>query len=176
MKKLDKQKKRELVDFLTETLKENRVNLVVSFSRLSVPDMQNLRESVAKVNGKIMVTKNTLLQKTFENIDKKEVCDLLEGPLFVAWSKEQDEVALVKSIMSFSSKSAEVVIRGGIIDREVLSEQKMALIGKLPQKKELEAKLVMTLRYPAMRLVNALKFNMTRVILDIKQIKEKKEN
>ncbi len=175
MKKMDRQKKEKLVGFLSETINGNRINLVVSFSRLSVPDMQKLRGSVSRFDGNMMVTKKTLLQKTFENLDRKEMSDYLDGPILVVWSRQDDEVALIKSLLSFKSKKGKIFIKCGLIDREVFGEDDIALLGRLPEKKELEAKLVGVLRYPLTRVVNTFKFNISRVIADIKQIKEKKE-
>ena len=68
MKKLTKEKKKEFVEILTDEIKANNINLLVSFSGLSVSEMQRLRGNLKEAGCNMRVVKKTLLEKAYKNV------------------------------------------------------------------------------------------------------------
>ncbi|MBN1444724.1 MAG: 50S ribosomal protein L10 [Candidatus Omnitrophica bacterium] len=175
MKKLTKEKKKEFVEILTDEIKANNINLLVSFSGLSVGEMQQLRGSLKEAGCNMRVVKNTLLGKAYKNIKCDEMTEKIGGPVFIIWAKSDDEIKVIKNLYEFKKKTGKIDVRAGFISDRVLSSEELELIGKLPGRKGLEAKIVWCLRMPAMRIVNSLKFPLMKLINDINQIAETKK-
>jgi len=175
MKKMNKSGKEEIVKWLTEELKESKIYILGNFSGLSVSEMQNLRESVKEKEGLIKVVKNTLLERTFKNLSQDKVIDYLEGPVFIAWTKDGDEVEILKSIYSFSKKTSKIEVKGGMINNKVVDREFFEKLGKLPPIKEIHAKIIYDIRFPVIRLVNSIKGPAVKIVNIVNQIKEKKE-
>ncbi|HOK57165.1 MAG TPA: 50S ribosomal protein L10 [bacterium] len=86
MKKWTKKRKEEVVKKLTEEFKNSKINILGSFSNLTVSEMQKIRDSIKEFGGNVMVVKNNLIDIVFQNLSKDEVCKFISGPSFVIWS------------------------------------------------------------------------------------------
>jgi len=174
MKKLTKERKKEFVEMLTEEMKTNNINLLVGFSGLSVPQIQQLRAELKASGCKMMVVKNTLLMKAYQNISCDEMCKDISGPIFIIWSKETDEIGVVKNLFNFKKKNGKIDIKKGVMGKKFFSSTELESIGKLPGKKEIEAMIVWNLKAPVVRIINSLRYPVTRIVQDFKQIAETK--
>ena len=175
MKKMNKKGKEEIVKWLTEELKESRMYILGNFSGLSVSEMQNLRESIKEKEGLIKVVKNTLLERTLENLSQDKAVDYLEGPVFIAWTKDGDEVEILKSIYSFRKKTGKIEVKGGALNNNVVDGEFFEKLSKLPPLKEIQAKIIYDIRFPVIRLINSIKGPVVKIVNIVNQIKEKKE-
>jgi len=175
MKKMNKSGKEEIVKWLTEEIKESKILILGNFSGLSVSEMQNLRESIKEKEGLIKVVKNTLLERTFKNLSQDKAVDYLEGPVFIVWTKNGDEVEILKSIYSFSKKTGKIEVKGGVIDNKVVNREFFEKLSKLPPIKEIQAKVIYDIKFPVIRLVNSIKAPLVKIVNIVNQIKEKKE-
>jgi large subunit ribosomal protein L10 len=175
MKKLTKKRKEEFVEMLTDEIKGNNINLLVSFSGLSVPEMQQLRDRLRESGCRMMVVKNTLLEKAYKNMSYDEMCKGITGPIFVIWSKDSDEIGVVKNLFNFKKDAGKIDIRAGMVGKRFFSSEELEVLGKLPVRKELEAKVVWSLKVSFLRITGALRYPVTRLIQDFKQIAEIKK-
>jgi large subunit ribosomal protein L10 len=175
MKKLTKEKKKEFVEILTDEIKANNINLLVSFSGLSVSEMQQLRRNLKEAGCNMKVVKNTLLEKAYKNVKFDEMSEKIGGPVFIIWAKSDDEINVIKNLYEFKKKIGKIDVKAGFISDRILSSEELERIGKLPGRKGLEAKIVWCLRLPAMRVVNSLKFPLMKLVNDINQIAETKK-
>jgi large subunit ribosomal protein L10 len=175
MKKLTKEKKKEFVEILTDEIKANNINLLVSFSGLSVSEMQQLRGNLKEAGCNMKVVKNTLLEKAYKNVKFDEMSEKIGGPVFIIWAKSDDEINVIRNLYEFKKKIGKIDVKAGFISDRILSPEELERIGKLPGRKGLEAKIVWCLRLPAMRVVNSLKFPLMKLVNDINQIAETKK-
>ncbi len=176
MIKWTKKRKEDFVKTLTEEFKKSKINILASFSKLSVSEMGKIREIIKDCGGNMMVVKNNLIEIIFQNLSKDEVCKFISGPTFVVWSNNENEVELVKKLVEFQKDTGKIEIKGGLLNGEIFDKLKMEEIGKLPTKKELQSQIVYLIRMPSIRLINSLKFPVLRVINILNQIKTKKES
>lgn len=175
MKRMDRKKKEEIVKTLTEEIKSNKINILASFRNLSVPEMQKLRQEVKKKEGNLKVVKNTLMEIAFKNLSLDEACKFLDGSIILAWTKKDDEISLVKSLIDFRKKVGKIEIKGGILRGEIIQSDYVEGIGKLPGINEIRVSVVSYLKMPIVRVVNSIKFPAVKLVNVINQIKEKKE-
>jgi large subunit ribosomal protein L10 len=175
MKRMNRKKKEEFVEMLTEEIKTSKINILANFSGLSVPEMQNLREEVKKADGNIKVVKNNLVEKALKNLSKDELCKFLDGPMLLLGTKEQNEIGVTKSLVTFIKKKGKITLKAGLLNGEIIDSDYINRIGELPGEKEIQGKVVFYLRLPVVRLVNSVRFPMVKIINVINHIKEKKE-
>jgi len=174
MKRLTKKKKEEFVEKMREELQKNNINLIVGFSGLSVLEMQKIRDGLKEKGCRMRVVKNTLLERVYQKINCEDMCKQIGGPLFIVWAKSDDEIGIVKKMYSFQKQFGKMDIKAALVGNKLFSSAELLLIEKLPGKKEIEARVVWTLRMPMRRIINALSFPAVRVIRDFKQIAENK--
>lgn len=176
MKKWTKKKKEEMVKLLTEEFKNSKINILGTFSGLTVSEMQKMRESIKEVGGKLMVLKNRMVEIILKNLSKDEACKFINGQTFVIWSSQENEIEIIKSILKFKEQTGKIEINGGFIGTETLNREKIEQIGKLPGKRELQGKIVYLLQLPILRLINSLKGPIVKTINILNEIKTKKES
>ncbi|HOM26485.1 MAG TPA: 50S ribosomal protein L10 [bacterium] len=176
MKKWTKKRKEEVVKKLTEEFKNSKINILGSFSNLTVSEMQKIRDSIKEFGGNVMVVKNNLIDIVFQNLSKDEVCKFISGPSFVIWSSKENEIEIIKSVLNFQKDTGKIEIKGGLLNGEVIEKDKIDQIGKLPGKKELQGMVITMIKMPTVRLVNSIKSPMTKLINVLNQIKSKKES
>jgi len=170
MKKMTRERKKEFVDTLTNEIRKNNINLLVSFSGLSVGEMQQLREDLKETGCKMTVVKNTLLEKAYKNMNCDDMSKQITGPVFIIYAKSDDEIGVVKNLYEFKKRTGKINLRAGFISNRILSSEDLELIGKLPGRKGIQAKIVLSLRTPALRIVNSIKFPSMKLVSDLHQI------
>ena len=176
MKKLIKEKKKELVSKLTDDIKESKINLLVGFSGLSVTEMQGLRNDLSGLGCSMKVVKNTLLEKIYENINLGHICTGLKGPIFIVWSKGNEEISVLKKLLLFKEEKQKIDFKIGIINNKIFDEMELIRIGRLSNKQQIDASVVFALRMPFIRIINALRFPATRIIHSLNYIVEKQSS
>lgn len=176
MNKWTKKRKEEIVEKLTEEFKNSKINILGSFTKLTVSEMEKMREEIKQVGGNIMVLKNNLIEIIFKNLSKDEACKFISGPTFVIWSNKENEVEIIKSLLNFQKDSGKVELKGGLLNGEIIDRKKIEEIGKLPGKKELQAQIIYLMKLPSLRMVNSLKAPVMKLVNILNQIKTKKES
>ncbi|MCM8777485.1 MAG: 50S ribosomal protein L10 [Candidatus Omnitrophica bacterium] len=174
MKRLTKKKKEEFVEKMSDEIQKNNLNLIVGFSGLSVPEMQKIREELKDKGCKMQVVKNTLLERIYQKINFGDICKHIGGPAFIIWANVDDEIDIVKKIYDFQKQFRKMDVKAALVGNKLFSSAELALIEKLPRKKEIQSQVVWILRMPVRRIINALNSPLLRVISDFKQIAENK--
>ena len=121
------------------------------------------------------MTSTTDVAKAFTAMKYDGLAEMLRRPLFVAWSNSRDEIGIVKTLLTFAQETGKIELKAAILGGAVIDAQRLEQIGRLPDRKTLEAMLVMNVRAPLVRVVNALRWpagKLTRVIMQIQAKKE----
>jgi len=141
-----------------------------------MPEIQSLRDSLRQSGATMLVTKNTLLARACTALGKEELTRFLGGPMFIVWSRDGDEISVLKTVLAFQRASGKIEMRAGILHGDVIDAEGIAYLSSLPGTKEIRAKIVLMARMPAMRIVMALNAPMRKLILVLRQIGARKEN
>lgn len=176
MNKWTKERKKEVVEKLTNEFKNSKINILTNFSKLNVSEMKKIRDSIKSVGGNVMVVKNNLMEIVFKNLSKDQACKFISGPTFIVWSSKENEIEIIKSLIDFQKDTGKIEIKGGLLNGEIIDKNKIAEIGKLPSKKEIQIQVLYFLKMPSIRLVNSIKSPITKIVNILNQIKDKKES
>jgi large subunit ribosomal protein L10 len=144
--------------------------VIADYAGTTVKEQVQLRSSIKKAGGELLVAKNRLLDIA---VGKGKLSDSLHGmnAIVVAY---QDPVGPVKALFEFHKKTEKLTIKQGYMDEKVLSQEEVVALSKLPSKNELIMKLMMIVRSPATGLVNVLNATPRNLVYALNAVKEKK--
>ncbi|TXG87130.1 MAG: 50S ribosomal protein L10 [Thermomicrobiales bacterium] len=147
--------KAQTIDELSEQLANAKLVVLTDYRGLRVADLQDLRTNLRKSGGEIRVAKNTLTRIAAENAGITGLEPYLEGPLALGLAND-DIVAFTKTLSDFARTSRILTIRGGVLDKNVISAEQVEAISTLPSKEVLQGKLLGLLQSPMARTVGVL--------------------
>ena len=165
-------KQRDL-DALTESLRQAKSAMVVSFSKLTVNKDIEFRNNLREAGAKYQVVKNTLARIAAKDTQFEQASEHFKGVTAIAWT-ENDPVVLSKAISKFMKDNADIyTFKTGVVDGRLVDLKKVQEIASLPSKEELISKLLYVLNAQAQRLVTVINAVPRDLAIVIKQIGEK---
>lgn len=149
-----RERKTELVQELTEELKQSQGIIITDYRGLPVADLQGLRRDLRGMQASYHVAKNTLLELALKQAGMPAPEALLDGPTAVAFLSE-DIAGPAKKLSAFF-KDKNLPIKGAILGQSVYDAKGVEDLTRLPTRGELYAQLLGSLQAPASNLVGVL--------------------
>jgi large subunit ribosomal protein L10 len=146
---MNRQEKINFVENIKSIISENDLILVFHYRGLSVNEI-DLRVKSFETGANIKVTNNRLIKIALDGSEKSAMSEFFDGPTAIAYSN--DPVELTKLIANFSKANEKLTIIGGIMNKEILTVEKIIELSKLPSLDETRAKLIGLLNAPAQRI------------------------
>ncbi|MDQ2983466.1 MAG: 50S ribosomal protein L10 [Actinomycetota bacterium] len=144
-----KQDKERIVSELAERLKNTQTLLVADYRGLTMPEIDELRTKLLESGARFTVVKNTLTRRAAEEAGTKDLLELIEGPTAIAFlDPEADPAAIAKVLNDTAKKNDVLVIRGGILEGETVSDAEIKRLASLPAMDVLRAQLAGTVFGP----------------------------
>ncbi len=166
--------KEYIVKEVSECLKDAAGLMVANFDKLNVVDINSLRRKLEKKSTRLIVTKNTLLKKALAEVSYDGAAQLVEGTTGLAVYKD-DPVGAAKTLFDFSKEHATFKVRGGMVEGELIDEERARELSSLPSKDVLLATVLMRMKSPITGLVNVLSGSIRGLVNVLNQISENKE-
>jgi large subunit ribosomal protein L10 len=129
--------------------------LLIDYTGMKVPHFAELRKRLAESGAECHVVKITLLEKALSEAGWPDPGKALSGQIAMI-TGPSDICAAAKAIKTFKDEFEKPEIRGGILDREILSIEQINALAELPAKPVLQAQLLSVLLAPATQLVCVL--------------------
>ena len=139
---------------------------LVDYKGCSCADLTNLRKELRPAGADFAVVKNTLAKRAIADTEAEGLSAKFVGPTAVVWSKT-DPVTPAKLLTKFAKVQENFNVKAGVVDGQVVSEQEIDTLAKLPSKEELIAQLLSLINAPATRLlqtINAPASEMVRLL------------
>ncbi len=171
---MKKDDKFQVIESLTEKLKNNEIFYFTDTSELKVETINNLRRLCFKRNVSMEVVKNTLLRKAMEKSEKdfEPLFDVLKGPTSMMISDTGNIPA--KLIKEFRKNSPKPILKGAYIEESIyIGEQQLDVLESIKSKDELIGDIIGLLQSPANNVVSALKSGGNTLAGLIKTLSEK---
>jgi len=162
------------VQNLAEKFKQAKGLILTDYTGLNVGQINKLRGEIKKAGGEFEVVKNNLLRLAIQNSQAPNANLQLEGPTAALWLYEEDPSPL-KILDNFIKNSELPKIKFGFWRGEQIGVERIKELASLPSISELQTRLVSLLQSPPLRLVRALNFNMTKLVLVLKSASEAKK-
>jgi len=152
---LTREKKRQIVEELTERLKTSQVVILTDYRGLTVQQMQELRSRLRETDSEFQVVKNTLTRIALQRCGKPVPEELLTGPT-AALFLHDDIAKPTKALLDFADEVGLPTIKGGLMGSQVLDEEAVKQLAELPTREEILAQLLAAIQGPAANLVQVL--------------------
>ncbi len=151
---MERAEKKELVATLNTVFKTTGVIVVAHNKGLTVNQVNDLRNKMAKAGATIKVAKNRLAKIALDGTDAKGISDLFVGPTMVAYGA--DPVSAPKVAADFAKGNEKFVVLGGALGKTVLDAKGVKALAELPSLDQLRGKLIGLIQAPATKIAGVL--------------------
>lgn len=152
-----REEKNEIINSLTESINQFSHFYLTDIAQLNAADTSALRRKCFNNEIKLIVVKNTLLKRAFEQSGKdfEGLYDVLKGPTSVMFSNNGNAPA--KLIKEFRKKKDKPLLKGAYVQESVyLGDIMLDSLVSLKSRDELIGDVIMLLQSPAKNVISAL--------------------
>ena len=149
------QAKAEWIDELTDMLQRSKAGVLMQTQGMKVSEITDFRRKLGASKAELQVVKNTLLRIAAERAKVNGLEPILAGQTTIALGFE-DEVSIAKLVMDYARTQKIIVIKGGILEKRLISPDQVDSLAKTPPRNQIHAQLVGSIQGPVASLVNLL--------------------
>jgi len=148
-----KQEKQNLVSTYEGWLKQSKAVYALSYTKMTMKEVDTLRAEARDAGAVVHVVKNTLMNIALKNISLPE-SGVFNGSSLVVFALE--DAAAAAKVAKKAGNTDLYEVKGGYMDGALLTAKQIATIADLPPMPQMRAKLLGTLQAPASQLVRTL--------------------
>ncbi len=148
--------------------------VLTDFRGLSVADLTELRTLLRKSAVEYRVVKNTLARFAVQDTALAGLGPYLEGPTGIAISTK-DPVAASKILATWAKGKPTFAIKAGIVEGKVVGPAEIAILGALPPREVLLARVASAFQGPIQRVVGVLAASLRAMVTVLVQVGKQKE-
>lgn len=146
---------------------------LLKFDKTTHTALEGLRKQLRKSDAKIMVVKNTVLQKAINKLSatkekaylrplQKKAKNIRENTAVLGfgtdWSKGMN------AFSQFTKNDKTVTFKVGLLDKVAYEEEDLVRISNLPGREVLVGRMLGSMKSPVAHFTNAIKFNMQKFV------------
>ena len=150
------EKKEEAIKRIEEFLSGCKIAIVTDYRGMSVAEMSKLRHQLRDSKTEYHVVKNTLASLAAERASKEELKRFLRGPTAVAFGYDEVTEPARILIEYIRSSGAPLIIKGGLLDKRVLSSEEVTFLSSLPSTPILISQVIQQMQAPISSLLAIL--------------------
>jgi large subunit ribosomal protein L10 len=147
-----------VVDEVRERFAGSEAALLTEYRGIDVAGMQTLRRSLRAAGGDYKIYKNTLVRFAVRELGL-EIEDLLTGPTAIAFVPADgsgDPVTVAKALRDFAKGNPHLVVKGGVLGEDILSETDAKALADIAPRDELLAQLAGLIAAPMQQFAGLL--------------------
>ena len=173
------EQKKAIVANLKEILTSSQGAVITSYEGLTVAQDTALRVELRKAGVSYHVIKNTMTRIAAQEAGFEGMIQYLEGTTALAYSAD-DAVAPAKIISEFINKNnladeEKLVIKGGIVDGQVVTAEEVKAIASLPSREVLIGKLLGSIQAPLSNTVGVMGSMLRSIVTVLDAVRKQKE-
>jgi large subunit ribosomal protein L10 len=151
-----KAEKQIIIDALFERINQSPFLLIADYTGMTVKQFSELRKRLRATGAAFNVAKNTFVKRAAASASMPDtVGGLLAGQSAVV-TGSSDVCAAAKTLKAFHKEFSRPVIKGGVLDGDLLVAAQVEALADLPSKEILQSQLLGLLQEPARRMVTVL--------------------
>ena len=123
--------KQEVIDEIKSKINDSKGIVLFDYRGLTDAEAKELRRSLRNSGADYKVYKNTLMARALNDLNI-DLSDNLTGPSALAYS--EDQIAPIKVLTDFAKTHPAVILKVGIVDKEVTDKAKLASLATIPSR------------------------------------------
>lgn len=135
---MDREQKKNMVKVLIDKFNHSKGVVFTDFKGLSAQEIYGIRRRVSEERGEYKVVKNTLALIAIEKSGEKNLQDFVKGCCGIVFLGSE-ALSLIKILANFSKENKSFVLKGGLIEGQIIDGERLKEIATLPTKNELLA-------------------------------------
>jgi large subunit ribosomal protein L10 len=171
---MNRDEKNRIIDNLTDTISQARHFYLADISDLNAEDTSKLRRACFEKEIKLIVVKNTLLQKALEKFEGKYegLFDALKSSTSIMFSSVNNMPA--KLIKEFRKTGQKPVLKAAFVEESIyIGDDQLDALSGIKSREELLGDLVLLLQSPARNVLSALQSGRNKLAGIVKTLSEK---
>ncbi len=170
---LNRQEKAVVIEEVSAEVAKAQSVIIAEYRGLDVASVTVLRKTARESGVYLRVLKNTLVRRAVVGTPFEELSAQLTGPLIYAISG--DPVSAAKVLASFAKTNDKLVLKGGALPNNVLSQDGVKALATMPSRDELISKLMGTMQAPVTQFVRTLNEVPTKFVRGLAAVRDQKE-
>ena len=170
---LNREEKAVVIEEVTAELAQAQSVIIAEYRGLDVASATVLRKTARESGVYLRVLKNTLVRRAVVGTPFEELSSQLTGPLIYGISA--DPVAAAKVLATFAKTNDKLVIKGGALPNNILSQEGVKALATMPSREELLSKLLGTMQAPIAQFVRTLNEVPTKFVRGLAAVRDQKE-
>jgi large subunit ribosomal protein L10 len=159
---------------IKERLSRAKSMIVAEYRGLDVKEITELRQQTRNAGVEFKVFKNTLTARAAKELDIEGLDGYLEGPNAFAFGYD-DPVAGAKVLAEFAKAHDELVIKGGVLDGQVIDAAGVKNLADLPSREVLLSMVLRGMQGPISGFVNVLQGTIRSLAYALDAVRKQKE-
>ena len=155
MEREPRAEKTSVVEDVRERFDEAEAVLVTEYRGLDVTQMTELRNALRDAEAIYKIYKNTLVRRALEEGFPESFVDMIVGPTALAFA-DKNPGAAAKALKQFAAVNDALIIKGGLLNGEVLDEAQVRQLADLPSRDELLTSLAAGLAAPLQQMASMM--------------------
>jgi large subunit ribosomal protein L10 len=166
--------KKAIVAEISEVAASSVSAVAAEYRGLTVSEMMQFRRQARNVDVYVKVVRNTLVNRAVENTEFACLRPILQGPLVFAFSRSEVSAA-PRLVKDFVKSNEKLVVKGIVVDGQLLGVNQLEAVANLPTKEEAVAQLMAVLKAPITKLVRTLAEPHAKLTRTIAAIRDQKQ-
>lgn len=164
--------RQKMATAIKEGVASKTSTFLVTYRGVSSAQMNTLRKNLHRKNAKVLVSKSSVARIALKEAKYEGLAATIEGQMaLILSSSDASEVS--KVLVKFAKDYQGFVVRGGVLDGAMLTEEQVKILSDLPSREVLLSQLVGTMAAPLSRFAGCLN-GKTRDLISI--LKQKSES
>lgn len=159
----------QAVEEIKAELEAAQAAVITEYRGLTVQQLAELRTKLLATESSYKVSKNTLVRRAANALGLGELEELLVGPTAVVYVKG-DPIAAAKVISTFAKDNPALVIKGGVLEGRVLSEDETKGLATVDSIDVSRAKIAGMLVAPLQQMVMLLEAPTARIMFVLDEL------
>ena len=152
---LTRANKESIVSGLKSDFEKAQAVFLTNLIGVKSNDANAIRKSIRDVKGKVVITRNSLIEIAAKGTQCESILKDLKGPNAVAIAYE-DAAAVAKCLKDAGKDNELIELRSGVLDGKDLSVEEVIQLANLPSRDQMLATLLATFMAPTSAFVRVL--------------------
>jgi large subunit ribosomal protein L10 len=170
---LNLEQKQAVVAEVSAEVAKAQAIVLAEYRSLRVGEMTDLRKKARTSGVYLRVLKNTLARRAVADTPFAGLSEKMVGPL--AYGISSDPVAVAKVLHEFARGNDKFVIKAGAMPNVVMSPREVGDLAKMPNRAELIAMLMGTMKAPVAKFVRTLNELPGRFVRTVAAVRDQKQ-